>query len=84
VPSLIIVPNPPLPPPPPIQFLLPPPPIPLQSPLLPPPPAAAALSGPVAAPAPDVPVIPEAESQLLLGVGLGAVGLLASARRRRR
>ena len=34
--------------------------------------------------APGVPAIPEAESLLLLGAGLGAVGLLAGVRRRRR
>jgi hypothetical protein len=74
---------PPLPPPP----LLAPPPVaflpPAPAPLLPPPPAP-----PLAGPAPTgppagVPVIPEAESALLVGLGLGALSLLARWRQRR-
>jgi hypothetical protein len=48
-------------------------------PLLPPPPLAPFAGPPALGPAPaaGVPVIPEAESWLLLGLGLGVVGLAA-------
>jgi hypothetical protein len=67
---------PPLLPPPPLQFIPPPPP-----PLLPPPPPAP--MGAMAAPRgafPDVPVIPEADSLLLLVGGLLGLGGLAGYR----
>jgi hypothetical protein len=63
-----------LPPPP---LVLPPPPV----PLIPPPPSAAAAVPPLR---PEVPVIPEADSLLLLGGGLALGGILAGLRARRR
>jgi hypothetical protein len=72
----IIVAPPPLLPPPPLQFIPPPPP-----PLLPPPPAPAMAAG--AAP-PSVPVIPESDSVVLLGLGLAVIGGFAALRRRYR
>jgi len=81
---------PPLLPPPPPPLPPPLPPLPPPLPPLPPPPPAppvgafgAPVSGALPPPGAAVPVIPEAESLLLLGVGLGAAGLLAWARRRR-
>jgi hypothetical protein len=69
----------PLLPPPPLEFLPPPPP-----PLLPPPPPPPAGVG-VARPAfPEVPVIPEADTVLLLVGGLAALGIAAGARTLRR
>jgi hypothetical protein len=58
-------------PPPPLPLLPPPPPF-----LIPPPPAAMAV-------APEVPVIPEADSLALVGVSLAALAGLAGLRRRR-
>jgi gamma-glutamyltranspeptidase / glutathione hydrolase len=81
--AIVVAGNPPLPPPPPPIFLpplslpLPPPPVPL-APL----PLAAPRPG-TAGPPLEVPVVPEAEPSLLLGLGLGALGVLARARRRR-
>jgi len=71
---LLPPPPPPLPPPPPPPVLL-----------LPPPPLAPVAGPPALGPVPavGVPVIPEAESWLLLGLGLGVVGLVARWRRRR-
>jgi hypothetical protein len=78
VPTTIILP-PPLLPPPPLQFLPPPPP-----PLLPPPPIAPmGASAQVQSPMASVPVIPEADSLVLLIGGLAALGLLAARRGRR-
>ncbi len=73
--------NPPLLPPPPQQFIPPPPP-----PLLPPPPPAptGAQVVPSAAAYPAVPVIPEADSLLLVVGGLVALGGLVGYRRLRR
>jgi uncharacterized repeat protein (TIGR01451 family) len=67
-----------LPPPP---LLLPPPP----PPLLPPPPGMGmgAMAAPRAA-FPEVPVIPEADSVVLLGIGLAAMAVVAGLRSRRR
>jgi uncharacterized repeat protein (TIGR01451 family) len=70
-------PLPPLLPLPPLPNLLPPPP----APLIPVPPSA--VQGAVA-PVPEVPVIPEADSLLLLGGGLVLGGILAALRARRR
>src|SRR5262245_62218627 len=73
--ALIVAPNPPLLPP-----LLPPPP--------PPPPPLVPLAGlppPAAAPvAPEVPIIPEAQSGVLLALGVGLLGLRTLWRRRPR
>ncbi|HEY7061153.1 MAG TPA: DUF11 domain-containing protein [Chloroflexota bacterium] len=71
-------PNLPLLPPPPLQFIPPPPP-----PLLPPPPPPTGVG--VARPAfPEVPVVPEADTALLLVGGLALVGLAMGARKLRR
>jgi hypothetical protein len=79
--TIVVVPNPPplVPPPGPV-FLPPPAPVflPPPAPLLPPPPPSSAASGP---PAVGVPVVPEADSLVLLAIGLGAIGLLALRRR---
>jgi hypothetical protein len=71
--------NLPLLPPPPLEFIPPPPP-----PLLPPPPPAPTGVG-VARPAfPEVPVIPEADTMMLLIGGLAILGIAAGARSLRR
>jgi YVTN family beta-propeller protein len=73
-PALLPPPLPPLIPP----LVLPPP------PLLPPPPSAPMGAAPAGAAFPEVPVIPEADSVVLLVGGLAAVGVLAGLRARRR
>ncbi len=74
---IVVVPNPPPLLPPPGPAFLPPP-----APLLPPPPVPSMASAPPAGlPPAGVPVVPEAESFLLVALGLGAVGLLALQRR---
>ncbi len=71
--AVVVAANPPplLPPPPPV--FLPPP-----APLLPPPPQRAGPGAPAAA---EVPIIPEAESLVLVALGLGALGGVALRRR---
>ncbi len=71
--TIVVAPNPPPLVPPPVPVFLPPP-----VPLLPPPPPSSAASAP---PVAGVPVVPEADSLVLLAIGLGASGLLALRRR---